>query len=89
MSREGGVPSTDLQPVLGKLGYLVAFGPNLELVQSSYAYDARVKQTGLLDFSTTFPVPGQYKVYLLLRSKEHVETFDYKYTVQPDPNSGR
>jgi hypothetical protein len=85
----GGVPSTDLQPVLGKLGYLVAFGPNLELVQSSYAYDARVKQTGLLDFSTTFPVPGQYKVYLLLRSKEHVETFDYKYTVQPDPNSGR
>ncbi len=77
---------TGLQSYLGSLGHLVIFGPNLELIDADSKVINNNKQTGNISFSATFPVSGQYKLYLLTQVNSQVKTFDFNLTVQAMPN---
>lgn len=58
-------PIDDLQPYLGELGHLVILRPSEQPTQADYLHAHALTQdfAGDVEFTTTFPEPGLYKVW--------------------------
>ena len=84
---KGGQPYLSLQTYLGALGHMVVLGPNLEFIHGHPQTADTNNQSGLISFSTTFPDPGQYKLYLQFQADNQVITTDYTLAVKPNDGS--
>lgn len=72
-------PLTDLQPYLGEQGHLVILKQSSPLTQSDYihAHAAKNTQNGQIHFMTSFPEPGNYKVWGQFNRKGKIVTADF------------
>ncbi|MGV0789126.1 hypothetical protein ABQF33_19655 [Mycolicibacterium sp. XJ2] len=84
-----GVPVDDLQPYLGAYGHLVA----LRAADLAYLHvhpmggpgDAGTRPGPAIEFHTTFPSAGQYRLFLDFQHRDAVHTAEF--TVSVDPSS--
>jgi hypothetical protein len=84
-----GKPFTELEPYQTTLGNLVAFGPNLELVNLYYQTPDIDKQLGLIMFDVTFPTSGRYKLFLQTQAEGQAYTTGYVLSVKESPSVKR
>jgi hypothetical protein len=84
--QKNGAAYKSLQPYLGALGHMVVLGPNLEYIHAHPLDESTGSQTGTIAFAVTFPGQGQYKLYLQTQAEGVVNTTDYNFTVQANPN---
>ncbi|KUI14020.1 hypothetical protein AU193_08280 [Mycobacterium sp. GA-1285] len=82
-----GVPVYDLQPYLGAYGHLVA----LRAADLAYLHvhplggvgDARTRPGPAIEFHTTFPSAGQYRLFLDFQHRDVVRTAEFTVSVDP------
>ncbi len=79
----------NLQEYLGALGHIVILGPNLEFIHAHPLLGDVNDQIGLIIFMVTFPITGQYKLYLQTQANDTVSTFDYNLTVKELPKASK
>ncbi|KUI43147.1 hypothetical protein AU197_24305 [Mycobacterium sp. IS-1590] len=87
-----GVPVDDLQPYLGSYGHLVA----LRAADLAYLHvhpmgvpgDATTRPGPAIEFHTTFPSAGQYRLFLDFRHRDVVRTAEFTVSVDPSAQQG-
>ncbi len=69
----------DLQPYLGEKGHLVIIKNSQKLTKSDYIHAHALKNspTGEIDFATSFPQPGKYKLWLQFNRNGKINTADF------------
>jgi hypothetical protein len=83
-----GAAFKNLQEYLGNLGHMVILGPNLEFIHAHPISGDVNNQTGYIPFMVTFPISGQYKIYLQTKVNDAVSTFDFNVTVKNTSKAG-
>jgi hypothetical protein len=72
-------PVTDLQPYMGELGHLVIVRQETSLTSADYIHAHAVKDTtpGRVQFMTSFPQPGLYKLWGQFNRNGEIVTADF------------
>ncbi|AFY45133.1 hypothetical protein [Nostoc sp. PCC 7107] len=72
-------PIKDLQPYLGERGHLVILKSSSPLVVSDYIHAHALKNSadGKIQFVTSFPRPGTYKLWMQFQRNGKVDTADF------------
>ncbi len=72
-------PITDLQPYLGEQGHLVILKQSSSLTRADYIHAHAMKDTpaGKVQFMTTFPQPGKYKLWGQFNRHGKIVTADF------------
>jgi hypothetical protein len=84
---QNGTDFKSLQTYLGNLGHMVILGPNLEFIHAHPTANDVSNQSGYVPFMVTFPVSGQYRIYLQTQASNAVSTFSFNVTVQDQPKA--
>ncbi|MEA5571699.1 hypothetical protein [Calothrix sp. UHCC 0171] len=77
--RKQNQPVKDLQPYLGEKGHLVILKSSSPLTTSDYihAHPLKDSRDGQINFTSSFPSPGTYKVWLQFNRNGKVKTADF------------
>lgn len=75
------------QHYLGMLGHMTVLGPNLQFMHTHPMSNDLRNQTGYLPVMVTFPVSGQYKIYLETKADGAVNTFSFTVSARNIVNS--
>ena len=72
-------PITNLQPYMGELGHLVILCQSASLTSANYIHAHAVKDTtpGRVQFLTSFPQPGLYKLWGQFKRNGEIVTADF------------
>ena len=72
-------PIKDLQPYLGERGHLVIIKSSLTLTTADYIHAHALKHSpdGQIEFLTSFPQPGTYKLWLQFNRNGKINTADF------------
>ncbi|MBE9007020.1 hypothetical protein IQ259_18585 [Fortiea sp. LEGE XX443] len=72
-------PIKDLQPYLGERGHLVILKSSSPLTVSDYIHAHALKNSsdGQIEFVTSFPQPGTYKLWMQFQRNDKVDTADF------------
>lgn len=72
-----GKPIIDLENYLGSLGHsIILRQDSLDFIHT-HPMETANTQTGMLDFMTTFPKPGKYKIFLQFQHQGEIITTDF------------
>lgn len=91
ISKEG-AKVTDLQPYLGAFGHLVSLRTgDLAYLHTHPGQEASAGQRGgpAVQFATTFPTAGTYRLFLDFQAGGAVHTAEFTVIVPAEPDSGR
>ncbi|MBW4564700.1 MAG: hypothetical protein KME32_26975 [Mojavia pulchra JT2-VF2] len=77
-------PIQDLQPYLGEQGHLVIVKNSSPLTRPDYIHAHALKNspTGQINFMTSFPKPGKYKLWVQFNRNGKINTADFWVNVQ-------
>lgn len=76
-AQNGGASLTGLQPYLGAMGHAVILSENLDFIHAHAKDDKVLASRGVVEFMTTLPKEGKYKVFGQFQHDNNVFTTDF------------
>jgi len=76
-AQKGGASVTGLEPYLGAMGHAVILSENLDFIHAHAMDDPTLASRGVVEFITTLPKEGKYKVFGQFQRSGEVFTTDF------------